>query len=72
MFNYGYIPTSLKEGIIIPLHKGGRKSKTDPNNYQSITLSSALLKLFEKRLLEKVKQLLQSPLICLQGAFRPQ
>ena len=40
MFNYGYIPTSLKEGIIITLHKG-RKSKTDPNNYRAITLSSA-------------------------------
>ena len=72
MFNYGYIPTSLKEGIIITLHKGGRKSKTDPNNYRVINLSSALLKLFELLLLEKFKQLLQSPLMCLQGGFRPQ
>ena len=62
MFNYGYIPTSLKEGIIITLHKGGRKSKTDPNNYRAITLSSALLKLFEKLLLEKVKTAITKPL----------
>ena len=31
MFTYGYIPCSIKEGIIITLHKGGKKSKTDPN-----------------------------------------
>ena len=55
MFNYGYIPCSMKEGIIITLHKSGEKSKTDPNNYRAITLSSAILKLFEKlvRLLYK-------------------
>ena len=53
MFNYGYIPCSMKEGIIITVHEGGKKSKTDPNNYRAITLSSAILKLFEKLLLEK-------------------
>ena len=37
MLNYGYIPTNLKEGIIITLHKGGRKSKKD-QNYCAITL----------------------------------
>ena len=26
MYNYGYIPARLKQGIIITLHKGGRKS----------------------------------------------
>ena len=46
MYNNSYIPPSLKQGIIITLHKGGRKSKTDPNNYRAITLSSVLLKLF--------------------------
>ena len=72
MFNYGYIPCSMKEGIIITLHKGGKKSKTDPNNYRAITLSSAILKLFEKLLLEKVKAAITKPLNCLQGGFRPQ
>ena len=42
MFNYGYIPASLKEGIVITLHKGGRKSKTDPNNYRAITVFSVI------------------------------
>ena len=46
MYKYGFVPMPLKEGIIITLHKGGRKSKTDPNSYRAITLSSAILKLF--------------------------
>ena len=70
MYNYGYIPARLKQGIIITLHKGGRKSKTDPNNYRAITLSSAILKLFERILLERVENSISKPLNCLQGRFR--
>ena len=37
MYNNSYIPPSLKQGniiiIIICITNGGRKSKTDPNNY---------------------------------------
>ena len=32
MYNYGYIPDCL-----LTIHKGGRKSKSDPNNYRAIT-----------------------------------
>ena len=71
MYKYGSVPNSLKEGIIITLHKGGRKSKTDPNNYRAITLSSAILKLFERILLEKVQTSITKPLYWLQGGFRP-
>ena len=71
MYNYGYIPSALKEGIIITLHKGGNKSKTDPNNYRAITLSSAILKLFERILLGKVENSITKPLNWLQGGFRP-
>ena len=56
MYNNNYIPFSLKQGIIITLHKGGRKSKTDPNNYRAITLYSSLFKLFERILLKPVSQ----------------
>ena len=52
MFTCRYIPDLLKQGVIITLHKGGRKSKKDPNNYRAITLSSAILKLFERVLLK--------------------
>ncbi|MCG8112938.1 MAG: reverse transcriptase family protein [Candidatus Thiodiazotropha taylori] len=71
MYRNGYIPKPLKEGIIITLHKGGRKSKTDPNNYRAITLSSAILKLFERILLERAQCSITKPLNWLQGGFRP-
>ena len=61
----------MPEGIIITLHKGGRKSKTDPNNYRAITLSSAILKLFERLLLARVEASISKPLNGLQGGFRP-
>ena len=70
MYNNSYIPPSLKQGIIITLHKGGRKYKTDPNNYRAITLSSVLLKLFERIILEMVEASLSKPLNGLQGGFR--
>ena len=70
MYNFGYIPAPLKQGIIITLHKGGRKSKTDPNNYRAITLSSVILKLFERLLLERVEKNITKPLNWLQGGFR--
>ena len=71
MYKYGFVPMPLKEGIIITLHKGGRKSKTDPNSYRAITLSSAILKLFERILLEKAKNSITKQLNWLQGGFRP-
>ena len=56
--------------FIPPLY-GGRKSKTDPNCYRAITLSSAILKLFERILLEKVQNTITKQLNWLQGGFRP-
>ena len=70
MYNNSYIPPILKQGIIITSHKGGRKSKTDPNNYRAITLSFSLLKLFERILLERVEASISKPLNGLQGGFR--
>ena len=70
MYNYGYIPDSLKKGIIITIHKGGRKSKLDPNNYRAVTLSSSILKLFERILLNLAESALNVPLNIMQGGFR--
>ena len=70
-YKYGYIPNSLKDGIIIAFHKGGRKSKTDSNNYRAITLSLAIPKLFEIILLGKVEISITKSLNWLQGGFRP-
>ena len=68
--NLGYVPANLKKGIIITLHKGGRKSKSDPNNYRAITLSSCILKLFERILLQRAEAALNVPISPLQGGFR--
>ena len=70
MYNHGHIPEGLKKGIIITLHKGGRKSKSDPNNYRAITLTSCIFKLFERILLQRVETSLNTPLNILQGGFR--
>ena len=70
MHKYGFVPMPLKEGIIITLHKGGRKSKTDPHSYQAIILSSAIQKWFERILLEKAQNSITKQLNWLQGGFR--
>ena len=61
----------MKRGTIITLHKGGRKSKKDPNNYRAITLTSAVLKLFERLILDKLYDSLEKPFNSMQGGFRP-
>ena len=70
MYNHGHIPEGLKKGIIITLHEGGRKSKSDPNNYRAITVTSCIIKLFERILLQQVEASLNTPLNMLQGGFR--
>ena len=70
MYNHGHIPEGLKKGIIITIHKGGRKPKADPNNYRAITLTSCTLKLLERILLQRVEAALNTPLSVLQGGFR--
>ena len=61
MYNHGHIPDSLKQGVIITLHKGGRKSKKDPNNYHAISLTSSILKVFERLILPMLENNLERP-----------
>ncbi|XP_053398165.1 uncharacterized protein LOC128556626 [Mercenaria mercenaria] len=70
MLRHGYIPDSLKRGIIITLHKGGNKCKDDPNNYRAITLSSTVLKVFEMVLLARCKDKLIDTLSRQQDGFQ--
>ena len=70
MYNYGFIPDCLKKGVIVTIHKGGRKSKSDLNNYKAITLISCILKLLERILLPRVEKAMNAPLHSLQGGFR--
>ena len=56
--------------IIITVHKGGRKNKIDPNNYRAITLSSVILKLCEKVIINRLKDSTQIKVSKLQGGFQ--
>ena len=64
-----YIPESMKVGIIIPLYKGGSKRKDDPGSYMAITLTSCVLKLYERILLKRIMST-QKPFHPLQGGFQ--
>lgn len=70
MLRHAYIPDTMKQGVIITLHKGGKKRKDDPNNYRAITLSSAILKLYETVLLERCQDTLLGQISVQQGGFQ--
>ena len=59
----------MKIGIIITLYKGGNKRKDDPDSYRAITLTSCVLKLFERILLNRISSM-QKPFNPLQGGFQ--
>ena len=70
MLRRSFMPDSLKRGVIITLHKGGRKREDDPNNYREITLTSVLLKLYEMVLLHRCKSTMLEGLSTQQGGFQ--
>ena len=55
MLAQSYVPATLKQGCIITLFKGGNKRRDDPSSYRANTLSSCLLKLYERILLGRIK-----------------
>ena len=71
MLNFSHTPKSMKRGIIITLYKGGNKKKNDPNSYRAITLSSLILKLYEKVILTLCKEDGKAELNMLQTGFQP-
>ena len=42
------VPFGFKQGLIVPLYKGGKKPKNNNNSYRGITLLPVINKLFEK------------------------
>ncbi|CAG2254958.1 unnamed protein product [Mytilus edulis] len=52
-----YTSKSWKDSCIIPLFKGGNKSKSDPNSYRGISLLCSISKLFEKALYTRLPSL---------------
>ena len=59
----GYVPKVFKNQIITPVHK--KASKAEPENYRPISLTSHIIKLFE-RIMRKhiVRHLKENDLIC--------
>ena len=60
----------MKIGIIITLYKGGKKRKDDSNSYRAITLTSSILKLFERLLYTRIVLSVNRSLNPLQGGFQ--
>jgi hypothetical protein len=53
-FDRGVVPQCLKVGRITPIHKGG--PRTQPKNYRPVTLTSHIIKVFEKVLVKRITQ----------------
>ena len=54
----GSIPDSLKDGIVTPVYKGG--DKTQPKNYRPVTLTSHIVKVFERIVCDELKRYLDT------------
>ena len=52
-----HVPPSLKLGITIPIYKGGGKDPLDTNSYRGITLNSAISKVLESLILDRLEPL---------------
>ena len=70
MLKLSYTPPSMNKGIIVTIHKGGKKPKNDPNNYRAITLSPTILKIYENVLLLRCKSNIIDTLNIQQGGFQ--
>nr|XP_054757195.1 uncharacterized protein LOC129263309 [Lytechinus pictus] len=61
---HSHWPENLKQGLILPFHKGKGKDTEDPKNYRGITLTSTLGKLLElcvKPALDRQLQIANTP-----------
>ena len=54
MYKTGTIPKCYKEAIVIPIFKKGNKQ--DPTNFRPVSLTSCIMKVFEKLMLEVMKK----------------
>ena len=66
----GTVPACYKESIVTPIHKKG--SKVEAKNYRPVSLTSHIIKIFERVLREKIVHYLETNgLICnIQHGFR--
>ena len=57
-FDSGKLPEIMKSSYIIPIHKG--ESKAEPSNYRNVSLTSHLIKTFERVLVKPLVRHLES------------
>ena len=53
----GKIPATLKHGLVTPIYKGG--NKTEPKQYRPVTLTSHIIKTFERLLVTELRKHMQ-------------
>ena len=53
------VPDSWKKGLIVPIYKGQRKSRSDINNYRPVTLLTVSYKIYERILQNRIFALLK-------------
>ena len=56
IFDVGIVQSSWKECVILPLHKGDNKPKSDFNTYRGISLIPSVCKVFEKLLDSRMEE----------------
>lgn len=58
--SYGKIPFQWKQGLIVPLYKGGSKPKNKCDSYRPVALLPSLFKIFEKIIMSRISEFLIS------------
>lgn len=51
---FQYYPRRFKDAIVVPIHKGGGKSKNDPSAYRPVSLISIFAKILDKIILSRL------------------
>lgn len=69
MTKRGIFPSNMKAGYLIPIHKGGESSMIQ--NYRPVVIQSALAKVFERIILDRLSFSLKSVIIDEQHGFQP-
>ena len=55
-----HVPDEFKQGLLIPLYKGGRKPRNNKNSYRGITLLPVMNKLLERCIYDRMNVKLQT------------
>ena len=50
----GVYPSMFKEAVLVPVHKGGRKDKSEPSSYRPIAILPAISKVLEAIVIEQL------------------